>query len=166
MRLAQRAKADTTLVTSRTIQQNPTRFPNPSEFDPNRFINDTQTAAEAANNPDVSMRDHFVFGTGRRLCPGIHIADRSMFLAVSRLLWAFRIEAEIDELGNRILPDRLNVTQGSLAQPMPFPVRIVPRSEMHARVVRKEWAMCQTLLDNEGQWLDVPKELNPQSTPV
>lgn len=112
------------------------------------------------------MRDHFVFGTGRRLCPGIHIADRSMFLAVSRLLWAFRIDNEIDELGNKIVPDRMNVTQGSLIQPMPFPVRIVPRSEMHAATVNKAWETCQTLLDEEGQWLDVPEELKTQGKKV
>lgn len=85
-----------------------------------------------------------------------------MFLAISRLLWAFRIENELDDLGNKIVPDRLNVTQGSLVQPMPFPVRIVPRTEMHAGVVKKEWETCQTLLDDEGQWLDVPKELRSQ----
>lgn len=112
------------------------------------------------------MRDHFVFGTGRRLCPGIHIADRSMFIAVSRLLWAFRFENETDELGNKIVPDRLNITQGSLIEPMPFPVKIVPRSKLHADVVRKEWEKCETLLDEEGQWLDVPKELKAHSHKV
>lgn len=108
------------------------------------------------------MRDHFVFGSGRRLCPGIHIADRSMFLATSRLLWAFRFENEIDELGNKIVPDRLDVTQGSLVQPVSFPVCILPRSQMHASTVTKSWETCQTLLDEEGQWLDVPKELRAQ----
>lgn len=85
-----------------------------------------------------------------------------MFLATSRLLWAFRFENEIDELGNKIVPDRLKITQGSLVQPMPFPVRIIPRSEMHSSTVTKAWETCQTLLDEEGQWLDVPKELRAQ----
>lgn len=68
----------------------------------------------------------------------------------------------MDGLGNKIVPDRLNVTQGSLVQPMPFPVRILPRSEMHASTVTKAWEACQMLLDEEGQWLDVPQEQRAQ----
>lgn len=104
-----------------------------------------------------------------------------MFLATSRLLWAFRFEpAESGDSGDGdgdgdqeeeeevkeedvVLPDPANVTQGSLIQPMPFPVRIVARSEDHARVVRREWEGCQAVLDGEGQWLDVPVEMRAQS---
>lgn len=138
----------------RTIQQNPSRYPHPSEFDPSRFINDSQTSSEAAMNPDISQRDHFVFGTGRRVCPGMNIADRSLFLAISRLLWAFRFDKAVDESGREIVPRPRAVTQGSLVQPLPFPAKIVPRSKMHADLVRGHWERSQELLDGEGQWLD------------
>lgn len=104
-------------------------------------------------NPDISQRDHFVFGAGRRICPGMDIADRSLFLAVSRLLWAFQFEKAEDENGRKITPEARAVTQGSLVQPLPFPANIIPRTRMHAEVVKKEWESSKDLLDKEGQWL-------------
>src|ERR1700733_6302398 len=31
-------------------------------------------------------------GAGRRLCPGIHLAERNLFIAMAKLLWAFSFE--------------------------------------------------------------------------
>lgn len=104
-------------------------------------------------NPDISQRDHFVFGAGRRICPGMNIADRSLFLAISRLLWAFRFDKAVGENGKEIVPEARSVTQASLVQPLPFPARITPRSSMHAEVVETQWKASQDMLDEEGQWL-------------
>lgn len=40
------------------------------------------------------MRDDlkfFVFGFGRRVCPGQHVANSSVFINVVLVLWAFRL---------------------------------------------------------------------------
>lgn len=42
---------------------------------------------------------------GRRTCPGQHLASKSVFIAVVRLLWAFDISPPVDAAGNAILPD-------------------------------------------------------------
>ncbi len=81
---------------------------------------------EAATNPDVKMRDHFAFGVGRRVCQGMHIADRSMFLIMSRLLWAFDFEKATDAQGNKITPHPLDVSEGIVIQPLRFPVKDHP----------------------------------------
>jgi hypothetical protein len=133
------------------------RFKNPRAFDPSRYEGDNQTSAEAVGNPDPSKRDHFVFGAGRRVCQGMHIADRSLFLGISRLLWAFKFEKAIDAQGREIVPDPDDLTGGFLVQPSPFPAKITPRSEAHVQVIRKEWASCQTLLDESKQWKEVPE---------
>lgn len=133
------------------------RFKNPRAFDPSRYEGDNQTSAEAAMNPDPSQRDHFVFGAGRRVCQGMHIADRSLFLSISRLLWAFDFEKAIDDQGREIVPDENDLFGGFLVQPSPFPAKITPRSEKHAQAIRQEWNECQTLLDGSKQWKEVPK---------
>lgn len=84
----------------------------------------------------------------------MNLADRSLFLAISRLLWAFRFEKAVDEDGKEIIPEARAVTQGSLVQPLPFPAKIIPRSDMHAQLVKKYWETSQDLLDEEGQWLE------------
>lgn len=133
------------------------RFKNPRAFDPLRYEGDNQTSAEAAMNSDPNQRDHFVFGAGRRVCQGMHIADRSLFLSISRLLWAFNFEKAVDAQGREIVPDENDLTEGLLVQPHPFPAKITPRSEKHVQAIRKEWEGCQTLLDESKQWKEVPK---------
>ena len=133
------------------------RHPNPRTFDPVRYADDLQTAGEAAANPDPSKRDQFVFGAGRRICQGMHIAERSLFLGISRLLWAFNFDKAVDSDGNQVTPDISKLKQGLFVLPESFPARITPRSEDYARRVREEWAKCQALLDSEMQWKEVPK---------
>lgn len=135
----------------------PKRHPNPRTFDPSRYANDFQTASEATMNPDASKRDQFVFGAGRRVCQGMHIAERSLFLGISRMLWAFNFEKARDEQGIEITPDTGKLTEGLFVFPQPFPAKITPRSEKHAQIVRQEWADAQSLLDETKQWREVPK---------
>lgn len=134
----------------------PDRHPDPRRFDPTRYAGDEQTAAEAASNPDATKRDHFVFGVGRRVCQGMHIAERSLFLGISRMLWGFKFLPKIDGRGQDIIPDPNDFTEGFLVIPRPFPVDIKPRSEAHARVMRQEWDAAQEFLNGEKQWKTAP----------
>ena len=98
-----------------TINNDPSRAPNPRQFEPLRFKDDRLGTAESATQGDSAKRDHFTFGAGRRMCPGTHVADRGLFLAMSRLLWAFSFS---QVPGHPINPDAM--TQGFIAAPMPF----------------------------------------------
>ena len=125
-----------------------------------RYIDDQQTSIDAANNPDATKRDHFVFGAGRRRCQGMHIADRSMFLAISRLLWAFDFQRPVDPVTHKeIVPHMDDLVEGFLAIPEPFKANIVPRSAEKAQCVRDEWKQVSQLLDEEMQWRAVPEDL-------
>lgn len=142
-----------------TIHNDPQRFPNPQVFDPTRYANDTQSSIESANNPDPSMRDHFIFGAGRRFCQGTHIAERSLFLGYSRLLWAFDFKKALDDDGVPLTPDASELTEGALVQPKPFPARIEPRSPGKEETIRREWRTMEDLLDEDGQWKVLPEGL-------
>ncbi|KAH6603847.1 hypothetical protein Trco_007293 [Trichoderma cornu-damae] len=145
---------------SRAIHNDPKRHPDPRRYNPSRWEGDDQNSAQAAVNPDPGKRDHFVFGAGRRLCQGMHIADRSLFLAISRTLWAFDLRCPVDEkTGHQIIPDVDNIKDGLFISPMPFAADIVPRSESRAAAVKKEWANVAGLLDDDMQWKSVPEGL-------
>ncbi|KAH9481031.1 Cytochrome P450 monooxygenase virE [Psilocybe cubensis] len=76
-------------------------------------------------------RDHWTFGAGRRICPGLPAAERELWLAISRLLWAFDFQALPDE------PISLEEYEGlSGRTPIPFRVRLVPRCEQVGKIVR------------------------------
>ncbi|KAH7066938.1 cytochrome P450 [Paraphoma chrysanthemicola] len=141
------------------IHMDPKRHPDPRRFDPARYANDNQTAAEAANNPIASERDHFLFGAGRRLCQGMHIAERSLFLAIARLLWAFDFHLAQDVHGHDIKPNADELTEGVFVLPKPFPASIVPRDEMKVARVRAEWTKMEELLDDGLQWKVLPEGL-------
>ena len=103
-------------------------------------------------------RDHWAFGAGyelkhfllcladfltdspslrhsRRICPGIHIAERVLWLAISRMLWAYEIQSLPDE------PISLEQYRGASARtPLPYRITLTPR---HDRV--------QTLLEAEKE---------------
>jgi hypothetical protein len=139
------------------VHMDPKRHPEPRRFDPARYINDTQTAAEAANNPDASKRDHFVFGAGRRLCQGMHIGERSLFLAMSRLLWAFEFHKAVGANGKEIVPDADDLTEGLFVLPKAFPAKIVPRNAKRVKTVQAEWKKMEGLLDDSLQWKTLPE---------
>lgn len=141
------------------INMDARRFARPREFRPERYLGDDQTSYEAATNGDPAKRDHFVFGAGRRMCQGMHIADRSLFFAIARMLWAFNLEKAVDAAGREITPDQEALTEGFLVQPAPFPAKITPRSEKHAEIVRTAWEEAQDLLDEDKQWAKIPEAL-------
>ncbi|PNY24206.1 Fumitremorgin C synthase [Tolypocladium capitatum] len=73
------------------------RFPNPDTFDPDHYKGQTTLAPELAAAADYESRDHYGYGSGRRICPGIHLAERNLFLGIAKLIWAFSIEPAVDE---------------------------------------------------------------------
>lgn len=95
-------------------------FPDPRNFDPTRHDADL-SFLEAASASDFHKRDNWTFGAGRRLCPGIHVAERQLFLGTARLLWAFKFSKAKDSHGKDIEVDRDEVTQSIAARPLPFP---------------------------------------------
>ncbi|KAJ5555308.1 hypothetical protein N7535_007747, partial [Penicillium sp. DV-2018c] len=140
------------------IHMDPARHANPRTFNPDRYKDDTQSFGDAAANPDASKRDVFTFGAGRRICPGIHVAERSLFLGMSRILWAFNIEPAKDAAGRPILPDADRLTQGFVCMPEEFPAKITPRSQDRADMVTREWRQAEMeCLDPETrQWVQFP----------
>ena len=73
------------------LHRDPELYPNPDDFEPDRFRDHLLDAAASAKQANYLQRDHFNYGFGRRLCPGIHIAEQSLFIVVSRMLWGFDI---------------------------------------------------------------------------
>ncbi|KAF8645514.1 hypothetical protein AX16_007798 [Volvariella volvacea WC 439] len=92
-------------------------YPDPHVFDPTRHLGEKA-------QPDPL---NFVYGFGRRACPGAHFAGLSLFLNISSILATFNIRKAIDDSGAEIDPP-LNRTTGMISHIAPFPCRIVPRS--------------------------------------
>jgi hypothetical protein len=121
----------------RAIHNDPDLWPNPTAFDPSRYLNHTASAAHYMNSTDASERDHFSYGAGRRACPGIHVAERSLFINVSRVLWGFNLRKKIGKDGKEVEVSA-KMAPGFFSVPDPFECDITPRSEKHAVIMREE----------------------------
>uniref|UniRef100_A0A0W0FAE3 Cytochrome P450 n=1 Tax=Moniliophthora roreri TaxID=221103 RepID=A0A0W0FAE3_MONRR len=116
---------DTVLVLNTyTMHHDPQRHPEPYRFNPDRYISDSTLSSESANLANPMERDHWMFGVGRRICPGMWVAEREVFLVIARLLWAFKMEQIPGE------PIDLEEYDGlSGRSPVPFRIKMIPRHE-------------------------------------
>ncbi|KAG1736243.1 cytochrome P450 [Suillus lakei] len=78
-----------------SISRDPDIYPEPYVFKPQRWIND-----KGGLRDDLQF---FVYGFGRRVCPGQHVADRSVFITALLILWAFKLTLDptkpLDDMG-------------------------------------------------------------------
>ncbi len=143
------------------LNMDPENWPEPRKFDPLRFANETRLEREIAASGDPStIRHNYIFGAGRRLCQGIHIAERSLFLAIACMLWAFDFSTPDP---SKI--DTEDLRGGLAVVPAPFECNIKPRDDQRVKVLRQEWErMQEEFLDPvTKQWIRVPEDL-PIST--
>ncbi|KAM5383743.1 hypothetical protein ACJZ2D_001732 [Fusarium nematophilum] len=136
------------------INSDETRAKNPREFNPSRYEGDMLSTGESAALADATKRDHFTFGAGRRICPGLHVAERSVFIGFSRLLWAFKINRPVDVYGNHLPIDPDAVTPGFIVSPVPFKCEFVIRDEKRAALVENEWQKCLEYVDRDGNYTE------------
>ncbi|KAJ7432401.1 cytochrome P450 [Mycena latifolia] len=109
-----------------TLHHNEERYPDSHVFNPDRYMNDHLSCAESAKLSNVMDRDHWTFGAGRRFCPGVVVAERELWLAISRILWTFTVTSLPSE------PISLEEYEGMSGRtPLPFKVQFTPR---HANV--------------------------------
>lgn len=91
------------------------------------------------NETDIPYPHHYGYGAGRRMCPGLHLAERNMWRIAAKLLWAFDIsEWEDPTTGGVIHLDKDAYTSAILMCPLPFKVKITPRSPEHLACIEKD----------------------------
>lgn len=112
-------KGATVILAVWSCNNDPKLFDDPRTFNPGRQLVDLSVGEDAIAS-DHHKRSSWSFGAARRLCPGIHVAERTLFLTIARILWAFDISPAVDEKGQAVFIERDAVTQSIAACPLPF----------------------------------------------
>ncbi|CCM06184.1 uncharacterized protein FIBRA_08426 [Fibroporia radiculosa] len=92
-------------------------YPAPDVFDPERYLGKT---------PQRDPR-RMVFGFGRRVCPGAHFAETSIFLVMGSIMTAFNITKALDDAGKEIIP-AVEFSSNITSHPLPFECKVTARA--------------------------------------
>ncbi|KAJ7216242.1 cytochrome P450, partial [Mycena rebaudengoi] len=109
-------KGATVIANIWAITHDSESYPDPFTFDPTRHLGDKP-------QPDPFQ---FVFGYGRRVCPGAALGEESLFLAVANILASFNISKAVDAEGTEIEP-AFEWFSSVVTFPTNFGCRISPR---------------------------------------
>ncbi|KEP48417.1 cytochrome P450 family protein [Rhizoctonia solani 123E] len=105
-----------------SMSRNTEVYENPECFNPDRFL-------------DLAVPKLPAFGFGRRLCPGIHYAEASIFITVVSILAVYNITKAKDENGQEITPSTEGVAESVVYHPKPFKCVFTPRSDKHQELI-------------------------------
>lgn len=97
----------------------PQVYENPMDFEPSRFV--AAPGKPAEQDPRASL-----FGFGRRTCPGINLADATVWLVIATCLATLQVSKDVVD-GVEITPSG-RYLEGTIAHPEPFRCVIKPRS--------------------------------------
>jgi len=81
-------------ILPRAMCRNEDKYPNADTFNPDRFLASDGTLTDDTVN--------IVWGFGRRVCPGRHLAEASLWSAMACLLAIFKFSKAKDETGKDI----------------------------------------------------------------
>ncbi|EXF82196.1 cytochrome P450 2D18 [Colletotrichum fioriniae PJ7] len=140
-------KDSTIFIPTWALHHTEKNYPDAEQFDPDRYLKHPKLANDYAGSPEWENRDHYNYGAGRRICPGIHLAERNMWRIASKLLWAFEFAEPMDPITGKVVPlDPHAYNPGILQAPLEFNVRITPRSQAHVETIRREFKEAEALL--------------------
>lgn len=96
-------------------------------FRPERFL-ETPT-----HKPELDPRN-FIFGFGRRICPGRYVADNALFITIAQTLSVFKIEKLVEN--GKVVEPEIKFEPGTVSHPVPYRISIKPRSKMHEDLIK------------------------------
>ncbi|KAI0300570.1 cytochrome P450 [Multifurca ochricompacta] len=104
----------------------------PDRFNPDRYL-------EKVDDEIARRRDPrgFVFGFGRRRCPGIHLVESSIWLLLATVIATLDIEKPRDKCGKEIEPD-VKFENSVFRTATRFFVVVRPRSDVALRLIEEE----------------------------
>ncbi|GJD01134.1 cytochrome P450 [Colletotrichum higginsianum] len=139
----------TILMNIWAISHDPDEYEDPDSFRPERFLDGkfgTSSSREESKETaggDQSRRPTYGFGAGRRVCAGQRMAENSMLMTMSKLLWYF------DVVPGARAPDtgvQTAFKDAILTGPKPFDVSFNVRGEQRRGVLVDEWAKADAWL--------------------
>ncbi|KAG2075334.1 cytochrome P450 [Suillus decipiens] len=102
-----------------TLSRDPITFPDPEIFNPQRWLD-----SEGRLKDDMNLK-FLTYGFGRRVCPGQHLANHSLYITLALLLWSFRVAQRPNApINTHAFSDSV------IPHAAPFEIDVIPRMEV------------------------------------
>lgn len=134
-------KGSTILINSWGMHHDPETWKNPEQFNPERYAEYPKLANAYAGSGEWDGRDHYGYGAGRRICPGIHLAERNLFIGVAKLLWAFEFSHPPGTVSD--INAETGLCDGFLQCPNDYGLGVKLRSAKKGETIRREYEEAQ-----------------------
>ena len=103
------------------IHRDESIYPDPESFRPERWLEPEWPTYREPLDTFPNLQHFSAFGFGRRICPGMHIAERSLYLLTARVAWVCDWKKKIGKDGKEITPPSYDYVEGFNVQPKWFP---------------------------------------------
>ncbi|KAI9491887.1 cytochrome P450 [Zychaea mexicana] len=122
-------KGSVLLACTYSLNLSPDRYQNPEKFLPDRYAGDPRPLSVSVNS-SIDTRDQFMFGWGRRICPGVNLADAETFNFWVRIFATSTIEPPLNKQGVPMYPNLDACYDGGLVvTPIDANLRFVKRRD-------------------------------------
>ncbi|KAE8375526.1 cytochrome P450 [Aspergillus bertholletiae] len=109
------------------FMHDPNTYPDPDAFKPERFL------SYEGHDPETNPY-YFVFGFGRRVCPGRTLADTNLYISIAQSVAAFTVTKPTRD--GKEVDLRPEYQAGAISHPVPYKVNITPRSPRYEELIR------------------------------
>ena len=79
---------------------------------------------------------NFIYGYGRRICPGRWVADNALSITIAQTLAVFNVRKPVDAKSGTVIEPEIKFEPGAVSHPLPYKASIKPRSAVHAELIR------------------------------
>ena len=111
-------------------------YPDAESFNPDRWLNSKYPTFQTPLTKYPNLKRFVSFGFGRRICPGLDSAERSLFIETSMLMWACNVEKKLDANGKVIPVPWYDTKPGNNTGPNPFHFNLKPRSRKRLELLK------------------------------
>lgn len=136
-------KGSTIVINAWGMHHDPETWAEPEKFNPERYAAFPSLASTYAASGEWDGRDHYGYGAGRRICPGIHLAERNLAIGVAKLLWAFEFSHPAGTVSD-INPES-GLSEGFLQAPKDYGLGIKLRSAARGETIRRDYEKAQEI---------------------
>lgn len=134
------------------ICHDPDEFDEPDAFMPsrymaNRFGSKTTPGPDSRSDKkegDVSRKQTYVFGAGRRMCAGQKMAENSMLMTMAKLVWAFDVTPQEGEVLDVNMQTAFK--DAILSGPKEFKVKFEVREDRKKVTIERRWKEADLFL--------------------